>query len=209
MSLHTQFLLVASAHFLALLSPGPDFFLILRSALRHGFRMASGVCAGIAFANGIFIAFAVMGVSLLSAYPLIFVILKWAGCLYLAWLGWVFLRAPFATSWQAKISNQVGRATLWWQEFGAGFLSGILNPKNSLFYVSLFTLVIQHDTPLIIQSGYGLWMFAIVLLWDLCVAWAVGHPRVMARLERHLRGLEKLTGVALFTVAASIALATR
>lgn len=209
MSLHTQFLLVASAHFLALLSPGPDFFLILRSALRHGFRMASGVCAGIAFANGIFIAFAVTGVSLLSAYPLIFVVLKWAGCLYLAWLGWVFLRASSGPGWETKTQHHTRSTTLWWQEFGAGFLSGILNPKNSLFYVSLFTLVIQHNTPLVIQCGYGLWMFAVVLLWDLCVAWAVGHPSVMARLERHARGLEKLTGAALFTVAASIALASR
>lgn len=50
-----SFLLIASAHFLALLSPGPDFFLVARSALAAGWRTASGACLGIALANGLFI----------------------------------------------------------------------------------------------------------------------------------------------------------
>lgn len=204
MSLHTQFLLVAGAHFLALLSPGPDFFLILRSALRHGFRMASGVCAGIAFANGIFIAFAVTGVSLLSAYPLIFVVLKWAGCLYLAWLGWVFLRASSGPGWETKTQHHTGNTTLWWQEFGAGFLSGILNPKNSLFYASLFSLGFERGTSFGVQLGYGVWMFTAVLVWDLCIARAAGHPPVVRRFMAHVRKVERVTGVVLLGIAAGI-----
>ena len=51
--LMAQFLIVAAAHFLALLSPGPDFFLVIRTSLAAGWRMASGVCLGIALANAI------------------------------------------------------------------------------------------------------------------------------------------------------------
>ena len=58
-----HFFLVAGAHFLALLSPGPDFFLVLRSALRQGRRQANAVCVGIALANGVYIALAVTGVA--------------------------------------------------------------------------------------------------------------------------------------------------
>ena len=42
------FLLIATAHFLALLSPGPDFFLVARTSASAGWRVASGACAGIA-----------------------------------------------------------------------------------------------------------------------------------------------------------------
>ena len=51
-----DFLWIAGAHFLALLSPGPDFFLVARSSLAHGWRGATGACIGIALANGVFIA---------------------------------------------------------------------------------------------------------------------------------------------------------
>ena len=63
MAVWQQFLIIAGAHFLALLSPGPDFFLIVRSAVINGARIASGVCVGIALANGVYIALAISGVA--------------------------------------------------------------------------------------------------------------------------------------------------
>ena len=66
MALWQQFLVIAGAHFLALLSPGPDFFLIVRSAVINGARVASGVCVGIALANGVYIGLAISGVAVLQ-----------------------------------------------------------------------------------------------------------------------------------------------
>src|SRR5690625_5617626 len=65
-----QFLAVAAAHFLALLIPGVDFFLIARASMSSGWRNASGACLGIAAAKGVFIAAALSGVSLISYAPL-------------------------------------------------------------------------------------------------------------------------------------------
>ena len=47
---------VIVAHLLALISPGPDFLLVVRSAIRNTRRKALGVALGIAFANGFFLA---------------------------------------------------------------------------------------------------------------------------------------------------------
>ena len=208
MNVWSQFALVAGAHFLALLSPGPDFFLVVRSAMLHGVRKASGVCVGVALANAVFIAMALSGVAWLRDSGPLFALLKWAGCVYLAWLGWRFLTHAGQLSWSAEqVSAQ--RSSHWWREFGTGFLSGILNPKNSLFYASLFSLVIRHDTPMLIQSLYGLWMIVAVLIWDLAVASAAGHPRVIAHFIERVRGIERVSGVALLTIAAAVALAGR
>ena len=46
---------VIVAHLLALISPGPDFLLVVRSAIRNTRRKALGVALGIAFANGFYI----------------------------------------------------------------------------------------------------------------------------------------------------------
>ncbi|MBS1208824.1 MAG: lysine transporter LysE [Proteobacteria bacterium] len=203
MNIWSQFALVAGAHFLALLSPGPDFFLVLRSAMLHGVRKASGVCVGVALANAVFIAIALSGVAWLRDSGPLFTLLKWAGCVYLAWLGWRFLGHAGQLTWTAT-SVQEQESSRWWREFGAGFLSGILNPKNSLFYASLFSLVIHPKTPIFVQRLYGLWMVITVLVWDLAIASAAGHPRVIAHFIARVRSIERVSGAALLTIAAAV-----
>ena len=210
MAFWQQFLVIAGVHFLALLSPGPDFFLIVRSALVNGARVATGVCVGIALANGVYIALAIGGVAVLQQLAGLFALLKWAGCAYLAWLGWRFLdvrgTAPASVEHVAETGHAADAARAdWWRELRTGFLSGILNPKNSLFYASLFSLGFARETALGVQIGYGLWMFGTVLAWDCAIARAAGHPRVVHRFIAHVRTLERATGVVLLGIAAAIA----
>ena len=47
----TIFITVALAHFVALLSPGPDFLLVVKSAVRNKKQVAIGVALGIASAK--------------------------------------------------------------------------------------------------------------------------------------------------------------
>ena len=206
MALWQQFLVIAGAHFLALLSPGPDFFLIVRSAVINGARVASGVCVGIALANGVYIGLAISGVAVLQEVAGLFAVLKWAGCAYLAWLGWRFLTVR-GEAIVPLTETQAPRAVTpgaWWRECRTGFLSGILNPKNSLFYASLFSLGFGRETPFDVQLAYGVWMFSVVLLWDLGIARAVGHPPIVRRFMAHIRKIERATGVVLLGLAAGI-----
>ncbi|KWR89657.1 LysE family translocator [Cupriavidus sp. IDO] len=203
-----QFAMVAGAHLLALLSPGPDFLLVVRSALLHGPRRASGVCLGIALGNGVFIALALAGFAATRGSPFLFAALQWAGCGYLAWLGWRFLRAsgelvlPGATASDDAVTDA---GISWVGQIASGFLSAVLNPKNGLFYASLFSLLAASHTPPGVQLAYGTWMFVAVLGWDLLVAFGVGHPAVTARFGRSVRRVERLTGVALWLLALAVA----
>ena len=61
---------VVIAHFLALISPGPDFLLVVRSALRNSRRRAIGVALGISLANGIYIVLCIIGVGAAIAHSL-------------------------------------------------------------------------------------------------------------------------------------------
>ena len=204
MNVWQQFLIIAGAHFLALLSPGPDFFLIMRSAIVNGPRIASAACVGIALANGVYIALAASGVAILHESSAIFSLIKWAGCLYLAWLGWRFLNVP-ADPPAGTPESRLPASRSAWAEFRTGFASGILNPKNSLFYASLFSLGFDPGTPLGIQFAFGAWMFLAVLAWDLGIARAAGHPLFVRRIMAHVRKIERATGAVLLTLAAGIA----
>lgn len=78
---------LALAHFVALLSPGPDFFLLAAYALRHRLRGSIGICVGIALGNGCYILLAILGGAAIQQTPQLFVLLQLAGALYLLWVG--------------------------------------------------------------------------------------------------------------------------
>ncbi|MBN3763079.1 LysE family translocator [Burkholderia sp. Ac-20365] len=202
-----QFAMVAGAHLLALLSPGPDFFLIARSALLRGWRKTGAVCFGIACANGVFIALAVGGFAALHRHGVAFALVQAAGCAYLAYLGAMMLRHASAASvvpHGRDGATAPGKTGAWHARFAMGFASAILNPKNALFYASLFALLAARDAPFGAQIVYGVWMFAAVFGWDLLVAMGIGHPSVVARFTTHRASIERVTGVVLLAIAASV-----
>ncbi|SPA38628.1 neutral amino-acid efflux system [Cupriavidus taiwanensis] len=200
-----QFAMVAGAHALALLSPGPDFFLVVRSALLHGPRRARAVCLGIALGNGVFIGLALAGVAAMRDSPQLFAALQWAGCAYLAWLGWRLLNACGELSMPAADAAARPAPAAWLAQLASGFLSAVLNPKNGLFYASLFSVLAASSTPPAVQLAYGVWMFAVVLGWDLLVAYGIGHPAIAARFGRSVRWVERATGAVLWLLALGVA----
>ncbi|WP_129142126.1 LysE family translocator [Modicisalibacter coralii] len=203
-----QFLLVAGAHFLALLSPGPDFFLILRYAIVRGRWPAALACLGIALANAAFIALALLGLMALSAHSELFLALQLAGAGFLIYMGVSFLRHAGRTRLgQASVDAGSQSASL--GALAAGLASGLLNPKNALFYASLFALLNARDTPPTIQGLYAVWMVGVVLGWDLLVARMAGHPRLIQRLGRGLKTIERLAGLALLLLALGIVASQR
>lgn len=203
-----MFLWVATAHFLALLSPGPDFFLVVRTGLAGGWRPAFWTSLGIAAANGVFIALALGGLSLLQPDSPLFRLLQAAGGLYLLYLGWMSwrhagastLETP-ATPTNARPAPRQARTCFW-----PGLWSGLLNPKNALFYASLAALLGPG-----VSVGWkwltGLWMVLAVLGWDTLVGSALGHATVRRRFARALPGLERACGAALATSGAAVCIA--
>ncbi|GAA5110374.1 LysE family translocator [Alloalcanivorax gelatiniphagus] len=199
-----SFIPVAGAHFLALLSPGPDFILIARSALVSGWRTAAAVCVGVALGNGVFIALAVGGFALLDPDGPLFRVVQWAGAAWLFYLGIRFWRAAS----RAPAGDAGTAATLHGRAgFLAGLGSALLNPKNGLFYMGLFSLLAARATPTGVQALYGLWMFLVVLLWDLLVARLLVARGRAPGLARHGPWVERAAGLLLIALAFGVVLA--
>lgn len=191
-----EFLLIATAHFLALLSPGPDFFLILQTSLTLPRRSGIAVCAGIAAANGVYLLLAVLGLEAAKELAWLMVALRYLGSLYLIYLGIMLLKAPrqpFDGNGRPGLSRNRGSHG----RFLLGFLSGILNPKNMIFYLSLFTAMVAVQTGLTTRCLYALWMVSMVFFWDCLVVFLVGRPYVKTRLGRGVFYVEKVSGTML------------
>lgn len=191
-----EFLLIASAHFLALLSPGPDFFLILQTALRLPLRYAFAVCGGIAAANAAYLLLAVLGLETLRQWTPLMLGLRYLGAAYLIYIGVLLLRAPLRSLDEGGRISFLHAHSLR-QQFFLGLMSGLLNPKNAIFYLSLFTAMVSPQTSLGRRGVYGLWMALLVLFWDMGVAIALGNAPIKNRLGRWIFRIEKFSGTML------------
>lgn len=191
-----EFLLIASAHFLALLSPGPDFFLLMQAALRLPLRYGLAISGGIATANGLYLLLAVAGIEVVKEFESLMLSLKYAGAAYLLFIGIMLLRSPKQTL-ENSTGNGLLRTHHLGRQFMLGFGSAILNPKNAIFYLSLFTVMVSETTGFATRCLYALWMVSIVFFWDCGVVLLIGRPAIRARLGNTIFYIEKLSGCAL------------
>ena len=210
------FLSVAGAHFLALLSPGADFVLIVRSGLSKPWRRALGIAFGISASNGVYVALCLVGAaSLIAASPLSLDAIKLAGGLYLVWLGIGGLRSKRTgeevcpdVSPETSAACPPGRMPdlggSFSQEFRTGFCASLLNPKLPLFYLSLFSLVLDHGVSFSFRLALGFWMTAVVLAWDAFILRVLSRPLVRGAFLRKVRLVDRLTGIMLCAIGARI-----
>lgn len=186
-----EFLILASAHFLALLSPGPDFFIITQTTLKEDRKKAFLVCVGIASANALYILVAVLGLEVIKQLHFVINAMKYLGGAYLIYIGYLFLKSQ-------KIEIKTERTSLHVKSFFLlGFLSAFLNPKNIIFYFSLFSVIVSSQTSLHVRIFYGLWMSFAVLAWDLLVVYMLGHQNIKSKLSGYIYQIEKGAGVIL------------
>ena len=201
-----QFVVLAGAHFLALLSPGPDFFLLINHSLGYGRRAGYQTALGIACANGVFIIAALCGVTWLQRSPLTYALMYWSGCAYLAWLGMQFWRGAASSG---SVSVAPAERSDFPAFFGRGFASGILNPKNAMFYLTLFTVLAGKDTTMLGRGVAAAWMVAVVLVWDCSVSWLFTQPRTLAAFSRYHGLLHRAGAVVLVGIAAGLVVSWR
>ena len=191
----THFPALALAHFVALLSPGPDFFLLTAYAIRYRLRGSAGICLGIALGNGVYILLAAIGWAGIQHSPTLFRLIELAGAAYLLWIGYQLVKSRSMLSLQAE--QQSDRCPTLHKQVLLGLGSALLNPKNMLFYISLMTSILgQHVTPTQ-QVVSGSWMFSVVLVWDLLIAALIARPLIQQHLTRWLNPIERGAGVIL------------
>ena len=194
---------LALAHFVALLSPGPDFFLLVGYAVRYRMRDSTGLCVGIAVGNGLYILLAIIGWGILRQLPLLFTIIELLGALYLLWIGSLLIRSRPQT-----LTGADARSTCpgFGKQLLLGLGSSLLNPKNALFYLALMTALLGPSVTLLQQTMSGIWMTSVVLCWDLLIVMFIGLPQIQRRLTRGILWVERIAGGVLIIFGCAIAL---
>jgi RhtB (resistance to homoserine/threonine) family protein len=187
-------------------SPGPDFAIVLRESV--GFGRRAGVFCALGVGTGILIhvAYSLLGIGLIVSQSIVlFNALKWLAAAYLLYIGIKALRARPAVAGNGEISLDEGARTPA-KAFALGFITNGLNPKATLFFLSLFTVVINPQTPLTIQAGYGLYLALATALWFCLMALLFSQVRVRAGFTRLGHWFDRVMGAVLVGLGVKLAL---
>ncbi|MFI8691096.1 LysE family translocator [Stutzerimonas kunmingensis] len=200
-----EFMTVALVHLLAVASPGPDFAVVVRESVTQGRRVGSWTALGVGCGIFVHVAYSLLGIGLIVSQSIVlFNLFKWLAAGYLLYLGWRALRArPMSLDTADEVGTTSDRSP--WQAFVVGFVTNGLNPKATLFFLSLFTVVISADTPLWVQAGYGVYLAGATALWFLLVAWLFSRGRVRAGFARMGHWFDRLTGAVLIGLGVRLA----
>jgi threonine/homoserine/homoserine lactone efflux protein len=189
-------------------TPGPDTALVVGHSLRHGARGGMLTALGVGSGCFVHIAAATVGVSaLLLASAAAFTVLKWAGAVYLAFIGLGMLlgrRAVVAAGTPAPVSRASGRSL-----YLQGFLTNALNPKVALFFLAFLPQFIDAGAPgkTIGFALLGLLFDVTGTLWLVLVALAASRSAAHFSRNAGLRlWLQRLIGAAFVAFAAKLAL---
>lgn len=198
-------LMVTAVAALGMLSPGPDFFLIVKNSVRYQRAAAMMTALGLLAAIAIHMTYCVAGLAvIITTTPWLFTILKYAGAAYLIWIGINSLlsRAGHAPDTEENSHQRVSFK----KAFMQGFLCNLLNPKATLFFLAIFTQVLD------VNSGFGekLWYAAIVMglaviYWPSLVLLIQSAPvrRGLARIQKYI---DKVLGIVLIGFGVRVAM---
>jgi threonine/homoserine/homoserine lactone efflux protein len=197
-----DFLLLAFAHFLALISPGVDFFIIINSTLKNGKIFGIMTAFGISIANLAYILLALFGITIIKENIYIFNSLKVLGSLYLFFISYYLIQSKKRDLFNKHIKYENGNKLF--NSFIKGFISAILNPKNFIFYFTMFSITIEKSTPFSIQIIYALWMFFAVLIWDIFIVYVINLEKIKKVFNSYINLIEKISALFLSFVACMI-----
>jgi len=190
------------AYVVAVLVPGPGVAAIVARALGGGFTSAIPMIIGILVGDLIYLVFALFGLAAIAVYfgP-VFVVVRWAGALYLLYIAWQF--------WTAKPgAEQLGPKSRehWARTFFSGFALTMGNPKTIVFYLALLPTVVPLDKPITALGFAELTAIVVVVLLAIGCGYAAlaAWARDFFTSAKAIRRLNRTAGVIMASAAAFV-----
>lgn len=183
------FLTLAAVHYVAIVSPGPNFFVVSQTAAQQGRRAGLGAAAGVCAAVLVWCAAALLGLELVMRQAAwLLRVLQFCGGLYLAYLGIKLLRHAGTPQRPSDANN----STFW-----KGFRTSFANPKVMLFFGSVLSAVFSPGLPGWVKwAAFGLIAFNEIS-WYLAVVFVFSTQQMQRSYEKAAVWIDRTFGLAL------------
>ena len=203
-----EFLTLTAVHLLAVASPGPDFALVLKQSLKYGRKPAIWTALGIGTGILFHVSYSLFGLGvLLKSSAFAFSLVKALGAGYLAYLGFLGLRAgpskEVASGALKQEYVQISNLDAW----KTGLMVNLLNPKCTFFFVAFFATLVSPTTPYLIKCVYGVWISCTTIAWFSLVGFIFTQEKIRSLFLRQGYWIDRILGVVFIAFAVSLAIA--
>jgi threonine/homoserine/homoserine lactone efflux protein len=184
----------------AVISPGPNTFIVTRLALGDGRRPALRAVLGVTLGNLGWLALTLGGAHLLfERAPVLASALRLVAALFLGWLGFRALRA--ALKGGDLITRIEGSAPPVGSAFRAGLFASLTNPNTLPFYLSLLGQTVAPTVPFWVRFAAGGGVLGLCLLWYGGLAVGFSLETVQLAYRRWARAINVLLALLLIAFA--------
>lgn len=202
-----EFLTIAGVHLIAVASPGPDFAIVVKQVVAFGRKPAIYTSLGVGLGIMLHVIYSIFGLGMLiKTTPLLYQGLLYVVASYLIYIGVLSLRSKPYIAEQTDVDTPNLPMPSALSAFRLGFITNGLNPKATLFFLSLFTAIISPSTPESIRWAYGVYLAVATGLWFILLSVLLSHSRIDRHLKRYRHVIDRLMGVVLILLALSIVL---
>ncbi|MCG7499775.1 LysE family translocator [Vibrio sp. Of7-15] len=207
----TTLLTLITVHVIALMSPGPDFALVVQNAGRYGRQTGILIALGLSLGILLHSILSLTGASLIiQQQPTLFAIFQGAGGGYLLWLGINAVKSVFQTALSStaestqKTSQRVIANRK--QALAKGFTTSILNPKALVFFLSLLSTLVPVDMSITGKVTAIVMLWISSFLWFAILAWLLTGKKLQAKLLQWTPFIDGICGVLFATIGSMILL---
>jgi threonine/homoserine/homoserine lactone efflux protein len=185
-------------------TPGPGVAALIATVLAHGTRQALWFSIGIILGDLAWLALSLSGLALIAQqFPIVFVLIKWAGVSYLLFLAFKLWHAPTD---MAK-ANATARPKGIFARIAAGFSLTMGNPKTILFYLALLPSIVTPETlSLPLVTGLAISVIGVLAIVFAVYTLAASKARKALVNSQSMRRFNRITATVLGSAATWIAL---
>jgi threonine/homoserine/homoserine lactone efflux protein len=187
---------------LTVASPGPGVAAVIARGLAHGMKGTPAFISGFLVGDLVWFGIAATGLAALArTAATLFILIKWAGVMYLLYLAWKLWTAPAERVEVTGDDRQHG-----WRAFMASFLLTLGNPKAILFFLALLPTVVDLTTLTLLSiAEISLAMCVVQPAVLIVYALLAAKARTLFTTPGAVRKLNRSSGVAMAGAAALVA----
>lgn len=188
---------------LAVISPGADFALVSRNSYIYGRSLGLCTAYGIACGIWVHVAYSVIGLTFLQHHiPSLIHIIQYIGATYLIYIGYkIFTQAP------VRLNDKNIDLTRW-QAFKHGFFTNSLNPKTTLFVMSIYSQLTSTENSNMTLLSYGFFISTSHLAWFCMIAFFCATPMIRNKILSKQIIINRVIGAVLSGLGLSLFFAT-
>lgn len=183
MTLLHSVLTVVMLFFLGLVSPGPNFLVVIETTLKSGRTAGLVTGLGAATADAVYASCGLFGVAqFIEVGGQMMMGIQLLGGLYLALLGTRMLTRHAAIHKSLDSCAASGRST--GRHFWLGLVTDLTNPKTVVFFAGIFAVTVHSDSSRTVKGAMLLGIVLTSIVWRFIFSVTFSTPLIRRHYER-------------------------